>query len=719
LAISLLLLPGITGGLQAQTAESQAVDEAATQETETVPFIPDILDLPADWLNLLEQLDINVELIREGVDRVVTMANRRIAGLEGERLVEAEAALLDLTNSAAALEAAYRKEPDLREDVIPSKDEYTLPELFELRALWREITALADDKRETQAQQDRRSQALRERYQGLVQEYNDADRNTPARIVTGLQRMSTGAELLTIARTTNDLNAEITRLQASLDEIRERFEYAQANAVAGDLEVDNFDELIGAARERRTEFGEFRSILQDQLLEIQGQDEPFRLLKLKQQLALTLAREENLSLEIELTRLKQTWTQLMRDDLGSVDGFQQRKARNNERVSQTMILEESWTRASQATLVSPAPPRSQRGQTRDYSEAQTAAKESLDVIKRTSEIADDIEFLHSLIENEILERGIATPMVKFRLMAEKTWLMVTKVTAFELAKIGDTSLTIGSIVQFFLIITIGMLVSWFVRRVLARLQKRRNLETDTASFYTLGRILHYLIVMIAVLAAFTALGLDTGSLALVAGALSVGIGFGMQSIVANFMSGLILLFEGSLRVGDYVELDSGVRGTVQEIRTRFTRINTNDNVDIVVPNSELVSFKVTNWTLREPVVRIRIPFGVAYGSEKELVRKAALEAIADVPYTISNTPSRQPLVLLTNFGESSLDFEIRVWIRRNGVKRPGRVTATYLWALETRLREHGIEIPFPQRDLHLKNGSLDLRPPVETSNDDK
>ena len=239
--------------------------------------------------------------------------------------------------------------------------------------------------------------------------------------------------------------------------------------------------------------------------------------------------------------------------------------------------------------------------------------------------------------------------------------------------------------------------------MLGRLERRRQFA-QSGSIYTLGRILHYVIITVALLVALGSMGLDFSNIALIAGALSVGIGFGLQSIVNNFVSGLILLFEGSLRVGDYIELDSGLTGIVKEISTRSTRINTNDNLDVVVPNSELVSNRLTNWTLRESIARMRIPFGVAYGTDKERVRKAALEAADGVEFTLRNAPGREPEVWLVNFGDSSLDFQLLVWVSRQGVRRPQRVRATYLWALETKLREHGIEIPFPQRDLHIRSG---------------
>ena len=225
-----------------------------------------------------------------------------------------------------------------------------------------------------------------------------------------------------------------------------------------------------------------------------------------------------------------------------------------------------------------------------------------------------------------------------------------------------------------------------------------------ASLYTIGRLSHYTIIIVAVFVALTSMGLDFTNLALVAGALSIGIGFGLQSIVNNFVSGLIILFERTLRVGDYIELDTGLTGTVKGINVRSTLINTNDNIDIVVPNSEFVSTKLTNWTLNEHILRVRIPFGVAYGSDKELVRQAAIEACDEVSYTLTHMRGREPDVWLVEYGDNSLNFLLLVWVNRQGARRPTRTRAAYLWALETKLNEYGIEIPFPQRDLHLRSG---------------
>ena len=274
---------------------------------------------------------------------------------------------------------------------------------------------------------------------------------------------------------------------------------------------------------------------------------------------------------------------------------------------------------------------------------------------------------------------------------------------FTLFHVGETPVTGGDILRVVLILTLAYLLSRGIRHAIGQVGKGESSGTQ-ASLYTVGRLSHYAIIIFGVFIALSSIGLDFSNLALVAGALSVGIGFGLQSIVNNFVSGLIILFEHSLRVGDYIELDTGLTGTVKAINVRSTLINTNDNIDIVVPNSEFVTTRLTNWTLGERILRVRIPFGVAYGSDKELVKKAAIEAAAEVSYTLTNMKGREPDVWLVEYGDNSLNFLLLVWVNRQGARRPTRTRSAYLWALETKLNEYGIEIPFPQRDVHLRSG---------------
>jgi len=267
--------------------------------------------------------------------------------------------------------------------------------------------------------------------------------------------------------------------------------------------------------------------------------------------------------------------------------------------------------------------------------------------------------------------------------------------------LGSTNINVVGLLKAAIVVTLALAISYALRRGLRRIGKRLP-NLDQSAAYTLGRVLHYVILVVGLFAGLAVIGVDLTKIAIVAGALGVGVGFGLQNIVNNFVSGLILLFERTIKVGDYIELASGITGEVRDINIRSTIVTTNDNVDMVVPNSELVSTSVTNWTLREAVRRIRVPFGVAYGSDKERVRVAALEAAGAIEHTLY-AEGRNPEVWLVGFGDSSLNFELIVWLAATAVKRPARIAAAYNWELETALRRHGLEIPFPQRDIHVRS----------------
>lgn len=279
---------------------------------------------------------------------------------------------------------------------------------------------------------------------------------------------------------------------------------------------------------------------------------------------------------------------------------------------------------------------------------------------------------------------------------------VTDLLELRLFHAGGVVVTLGGLIGAVLVVVAALLFSRLVQRALDRINGRHE-TLNRAALYTVGRIAHYTLIFAALLYSLSLMGIDTGRMTLAIGALGVGLGFGLQQIFNNFVSGLIILLERSLKVGDFVDLGNGVHGEVQEINIRATRITTNDNTDIIVPNSEFVAGRVVNWTLREVARRLRVPFGVAFGTDKELVKKAALEAAAEVPFTLTTDVRRQPQVWLVGFAESSLKFELVVWLNSDAVSRPSAVVAAYCWAIETALTRYCIEMPYPQRDLHLRS----------------
>ena len=184
-----------------------------------------------------------------------------------------------------------------------------------------------------------------------------------------------------------------------------------------------------------------------------------------------------------------------------------------------------------------------------------------------------------------------------------------------------------------------------------------------------------------------------------AGAVGIGIGFGLQSIANNFISGLVILFERPVKVGDRIQV-GGVTGDVVRIGARATTVKTNDNIDIIVPNSEFISSQVINWSHSDREVRLHVPVGVSYSSNPEEVQKILLDVAAVQPGVLK---SPAPEVLFTEFGDSSLNFELLVWTSEF-IAKPNFLHSELNFAIRAKFKECGVEIPFPQRDVHVRSG---------------
>jgi small-conductance mechanosensitive channel len=223
-------------------------------------------------------------------------------------------------------------------------------------------------------------------------------------------------------------------------------------------------------------------------------------------------------------------------------------------------------------------------------------------------------------------------------------------------------------------------------------------QMDTGARLSIMRLMHYALILVGFLVALSALGFELKNVTIIGGALGVGIGFGMQAIVNNFVSGLILLFERPIKVGDVIQLGDGQQGRVTHLGLRATTVQTFDRAEVVVPNGDLISSQVTNWTLGDRNMRLIVPVGVAYGSDVETVMRV-LMTVATESDKVLNEP--QPMVLFLNFGDSSLDFQLRVWIADFNERRI--IQSALIQEIDRRFRSEGVEIPFPQRDLHLRS----------------
>jgi small-conductance mechanosensitive channel len=264
-------------------------------------------------------------------------------------------------------------------------------------------------------------------------------------------------------------------------------------------------------------------------------------------------------------------------------------------------------------------------------------------------------------------------------------------------KIGNTELTIWTIISFIFLLFIlfyatNKLRRWIVYDVLAKS------KIDLGVRIAVGTILRYIILIIGFIIVFQTLGIDLSTITILAGALGIGIGFGLQNVTNNFVSGIIILFERPIKVGDRVEVGD-VSGDVIKISMRSTTIVTNDNISIIVPNSDFISSTVINWSHTGRNVRLNFPVGVSYKEDPHNIKRILIE-VANENESVLKEP--KPDVLFSDFGESYLEFNLRVWTSEY-VNRPGVLKSQLYYEIFRKFREKGVEIPYPHRDILIRN----------------
>ena len=286
--------------------------------------------------------------------------------------------------------------------------------------------------------------------------------------------------------------------------------------------------------------------------------------------------------------------------------------------------------------------------------------------------------------------------------------VIKKVLTYPLIKMGESSLTLQSLLILGILFVFVIVIEKIIReRVIMRIFDKT--EFPEALEYGIARILGYVFMVIGFYMAFQIVGIDLSSLTIIAGGISVGVGFGLQNIINNFVSGIIIFAEQPIAIGDRVEV-SGIAGRVVKISLRSTMVETSDNITMIVPNADFISQTVTNWSYSDPKVRIRIPVGVAYGTDPKEVEKLLLEVAEEDSRTLKDPKAK---VIFRAFGASSLDFELAAWTQEMST-RPTSYISGMNFAIEKKLRENGIEIPFPQQDLHIRSSGFEIKKSEET-----
>ena len=273
-----------------------------------------------------------------------------------------------------------------------------------------------------------------------------------------------------------------------------------------------------------------------------------------------------------------------------------------------------------------------------------------------------------------------------------------------------------SLVQIFLLVALLVGVFWFssgtkrflFNRLLAQSGLDRSLQ------YAIAQVVSNIVLVVGIVIVLENTGIHLAALAVFAGAVGVGVGFGLQNIASNFISGLVILAERPITIGDRIEV-AGIAGQVEHIRARSTVIRTNDNIMMIVPNTKFIDSPVTNWTYGDRRVRFRIPVGVAYGTDVKKVRQVLVAVADEDPHTLKEPA---PHVFLEQFGENSIDFKLVVWSSEMSA-RPSRYRSDLNFAIAEKFRETGIEFPFPQRDVHIRDGVIKVENVTKNQNKDR
>ncbi|MBZ0263721.1 mechanosensitive ion channel [bacterium] len=275
-------------------------------------------------------------------------------------------------------------------------------------------------------------------------------------------------------------------------------------------------------------------------------------------------------------------------------------------------------------------------------------------------------------------------------------LYLDRILHYQLFKINDTDVTISSLLIFIILFAALMFLSKLASNLLEK-HVLTKMMVDTSSRYRYRQITYYILMTFSILFSLQFIGIDLSGLAVIFGLLSVGIGFGLQNVTSNFISGIILLFEQPIKVGDRVTVNDTL-GEIVEINMRSTTITTLQNVSIIVPNSDFISSQVVNWSHRDPKIRLEVDVGVSYNSDLDMVLKVMKEVALEHKNILKNP---EPEVLHRGFGDSAWDMQLRAWI--DSPEGQFRIISDLNCAIVRKFRENNIEIPFPQRDLHVRS----------------
>ncbi len=575
----------------------------------------------------------------------------------------------------------------------PLLNSYSFDQFLQIAASEKELEgSLAQEDKELRQLKDRTNK-VRKHIDTLLVSYLEMHEANVTKEMAGLEIISLRTALAIMEEDIRISSERYTQINAELNHAKEELSTASENLLMKKEDIANLDQDIQKAR-IDLKAAQFRSLTSE--MNAVGASGDTALERSKgflsaQQAVLDLAKEALSKADLIFYQAKSSLISEDLEDLGEwQDQLSQIKAQLADWRTKT---EQEYTRALQPLA----------GDEKVSQVRLQTVQETLKVLKQLELKLTFDELLVKQLKSQQAKKGGTALYWYYSVLGwfdtccdpVVGWLYAP------LIKIGGVPITVMSLLRIFAIILVTFCLSHFLRTMLKRMKKDQMHLTE-ASAFIIDRLIHYVVLCIGFALALASIGLSLSNLALVLGALSVGIGFGLQTIVNNFLSSLIIMFSRTLKVGDMVEIADGQYGQVTSIHIQNTVIHTGDGADIVVPNSEILSNKLINWSLQDNFRRLHIPFSVAYGTDKELLTQAVSEAAEKVPCTVRNSAHySEPQVWFVHFGDSSLDFELVVWVNVFGYGHKGSMNTSYLWEIENSLRKYGIDVPFPQREIRV------------------
>ncbi len=677
--------------------------------------IPDPLKLDVTWWRYVETA--KVEALQGKLDEFYERIEKQIQSLSKEDQ-EALLSTQERIRSAMATYIKYKTKVDPEPKPRPVVfEKYSLNQLIDLLKVIRDTSnQIGRDQLELD-ELDKQIKSSERSLDTLTAAYLELDKANPKKFSLGLEIIAQRFERAALEERTRIRHLENTYLRNYLNELELARESATKRIEAGpderqalEQEIKQANNVVNEAAVRLAK-EQASSIAINQVTEEDKAAVRYRSQRLlRAQVVYAISEVALLSLYNERDLLA-----LLTDEAPNIEELQQNLAERKSTLADWRSKTDGWLQQNEADRLRSSDLPNETGSKEDdqsfikliNQDRVLLSQETLTSLQQLQALIDDTQFLVNLTEQSLLSgQGFFNRWWGRALQnTDNIWIIAQDKLNTSLFKIGDTPVTALGFARLLLIVVTAWWVAFWINNILIRLGKRGEGD-QLPAYYLVGRLSYYSVILIGFFSGLAAVGIDFTNFALVAGALAIGLGFGLQSIVSNFVSGLILLFERSIKVGDFIELQGGeIWGEVKEINVRATIITNNDSVDIIVPNSEFINTKMLNWTLMEPIRRVRFPFRVSFGTDKELVREAVLLAAESIPHTLKGTPGRNPSVWLVDFGEFGYHFELVVWLTPRAVKRPNAMRAAYMWAIDNALRENNIEIPVPQREVRFKESA--------------